>query len=141
MNIENTNRIIAVCPSLFRDIRAFNSDNTTVPLQLEFGLETRIQTFGFECGDGWADLLVELCSKIQDYFLTIPEEVVENIRAVQVKEKFGTLRFYLNSYNETLEGLIEDARIKSSSTCEVCGDPGEVIGDSWLRCVCKKHSR
>jgi hypothetical protein len=133
VNLQNTDRIIAACPSLFRDIKAFDSDKLDkliVPLQ-----------FGFECGDGWADLLVELCTKIQSHLLTLPEQEVESIHAIQVKEKYGTLRFYLSSYNEVLESLIEEATERSSKTCEVCGSPGEVIGDSWLYCACENHSR
>ena len=44
---------------------------------------------------------------------------------LQVKEKFGGLRFYANYNNEATSSLIEAAAIESFYTCEVCGRPGE----------------
>jgi hypothetical protein len=51
--------------------------------------------FGFECGDGWYNIMYELMQKIDDFI-----EDGENVEIQQVKEKFGTLRFYYNyDYN------------------------------------------
>jgi hypothetical protein len=46
--------------------------------------------WGFECGDGWYNLLIELCEKIE----CLTEGTSLQVVAVQVKEKFGGLRFY-----------------------------------------------
>ncbi len=46
--------------------------------------------WGFECGDGWYDLIYDLCEKIN---LLIGDKNIK-VTAVQVKEKFGGLRFY-----------------------------------------------
>ena len=96
--------------------------------------------FGFECGDGWADLLIELCTNIQSYFNTLPKHISEDIVALQVKEKYGTLRFYISSHDETISKLIKDAERKSAVTCEVCGKPGSVRGKSWLYTACDEHT-
>ena len=46
--------------------------------------------WGFECGDGWYDLIHNLCEKIT---LIIGNKNIK-VTAHQVKEKFGGLRFY-----------------------------------------------
>ncbi len=48
--------------------------------------------FGIECLDGWYDLIHDLCSEIMDAYKEAgrPMDLVPD----QVKEKFGTLRFY-----------------------------------------------
>ena len=47
--------------------------------------------WGFECDDGWYELIYSLCEKIQAY---IDEVKCQQVIATQVKEKFGSLRFY-----------------------------------------------
>lgn len=134
MNVENTKRIIAACPSLFIDIEKQRES-------MQNGIMFTPIAFGFECGDGWADLLVELCQKINTYIQTLPQEQIDEIVALQVKEKYGTLRFYLSCYDDTIDTLIRDAEIKSSVTCETCGNPGQVVGETWLYCACLECSR
>lgn len=46
--------------------------------------------WGIECGDGWYDLMDNLCARLND----ICEKYDVKIVADQVKEKYGTLRFY-----------------------------------------------
>lgn len=59
-------------------------------------------------------------------------------RALQVKEKFGTLRFYMTHQTEEMDAIITEAERKSSVTCEECGKPGKVIGGGWLYCRCRE---
>ena len=95
--------------------------------------------FGFECGDGWFDLLWRLCEdlekleneiikkmKIEDRAnaLLLDEEGV--IKVAQVKEKFGTLRFYLDASNDEMEKRIGQAENETEKTCEECGKPGKM---------------
>jgi len=47
--------------------------------------------WGFECDDGWYNLIDMLCGLIQ---WDIDENGYPEITASQVKEKYGTLRFY-----------------------------------------------
>lgn len=59
----------------------------------------------------------------------------------QVKEKFGTLRFYAPG-NERINRLIRFAEIMSERTCEDCGDYGKTeSANGWMSTVCKKHSK
>lgn len=133
MNDENTRRIIQACPSLFQ----------TIHDEQENMLDGKVFSpiaFCFECGDGWVELLVDLCEKIQVRLNEMGSESKE-IVALQVKEKYGTLRFYLSTYDEAIEAFIKEAERKSSCICEQCGRPGSVRGKFWLYTACVEHTR
>ena len=83
--------------------------------------------WGMTCGSGWFLLIDELCSKLSDQAV-----------ALQVKEKFGGLRFYLHGTEED-QKVANDYEEKSLKTCETCGGPGEHQNDrGWLRTICEK---
>ncbi len=67
-------------------------------------------------------------------------EACPQVVAVQVKEKFGTLRFYIDGGNEYTSALVQMAESFSGVTCEVCGDRGELVGGGWLQTLCKTHA-
>ena len=94
-----------------------------------------LMCFGFECDKGWFPMLDELCKNIQD---TKPPK---NFEVMQVKEKFGTLRFYVQHANEKIHKLIKESEEKSHSMCEMCGEPGEIRKrEFWLKTLCGKHN-
>lgn len=134
MNDENTKKIINACPSLFSTMLD-EQDNFTQ------GTFFTPITFGFECGDGWANLLIEVCENIQKYLKTLPQEIANDIVALQVKEKYGTLRFYMSCYDEQIEAHIKNAEKKSSCICEQCGAPGKLRGKFWLYTACDQHTK
>lgn len=83
-------------------------------------------SFYFECDDGWYELIFDLSKKIT--------MVTNKCYAVQIKNKFHGLRFYIDweldnvgGVNEKLEvveyvqDLIFKAENKSYRICEVCG--------------------
>lgn len=91
--------------------------------------------FGFECGDGWFDIIDNLCT------LLMIDETLTPV-ATQVKEKFGTLRFYVNEATDYQYELIDRAGDLSAHTCEVCGEPGKLRGDrSWIKALCEEHAK
>jgi hypothetical protein len=101
----------------------------------------------FECGIGWYRILHDLSLKIEKILEREAEdsklhEGEENERvemfAIQVKEKYGTLRFYMSSETDEISALIRGAEIRSSLTCEVCGDPGKMRGERWFLVRCDK---
>ena len=94
--------------------------------------------FGFECGDGWYDMLFNLLTNIENYLKTQPKDVVDSFCVQQVKEKFGTLRFYCSGDNE-IEKLINAAEDISAVTCEACGKPGKMRNGGWLSVQCHQH--
>lgn len=106
---------------------------------------TTCMAWGFECGDGWFDLIDTLCSCIQNHVdrqeslnKTYPTEEREchQVVAAQVKEKFGGLRFYVNGGDNEIEGMIQFAESMSYKICEQCGNKGTRKGQRWIFTMC-----
>lgn len=95
-------------------------------------------SFGIECCDGWFDLIHNLCKEIQAELEK--EGQVENFKVLQVKEKFGTLRFYCSGRTDTIQGLIFMAEEQSAVTCERCGKTGTLRKGGWLATLCDEHA-
>jgi len=147
--------------------------------------------WGFECGDGWFNILDQLMGNIQhhidwkekqrkgamDYnymaaqakagnfdlfeetmkalpdneykekrlaeivagdFREVPNSIPQVILD-QVKEKFGTLRFYYTGGDDEISGMVRMAESMSGVTCEECGSPGETKGQGWVVTLCETH--
>ena len=147
--------------------------------------------WGFECGNGWFNILDQLMSNIQhhidwkekqrqyamDYnemaaqaktgnfdlfekrmesvvdqaykekklgeivagdFREVPESIPQ-VTLDQVKEKFGTLRFYYTGGDDVIDGMVRMAESMSGVTCEQCGNPGTTGGQGWLVTLCETH--
>lgn len=92
--------------------------------------------WGFECGDGWFDLINTLCYLLQ---WDIDNNREPQIEVVQVKEKYGGLRFYTNQATGRQSGCISMAESLSYKICEVCGCPGVINTGGWLSTRCKEH--
>jgi hypothetical protein len=60
--------------------------------------------------------------------------------ADQVKEKFGTLRFYVSGATDRHYNYIEFAELMSSKVCEECGASGETYPIGWHQTLCEKHA-
>jgi hypothetical protein len=60
--------------------------------------------------------------------------------AVQVKEKFGSLRFYVDRASDKHYNYITFAESMSYSTCEVCGKPGTYYPFGWHHVACDEHA-
>ena len=125
--------------------------------------------WGIECGDGWYNIIDTLCSLIQHTIdkakedverytellkdqtlsaytreaytsrLMTAKEFPEKIQATQVKEKFGTLRFYTDAWHPIIDAYITFAENMSETTCEICGSPGAINDGGWLTVRCKQH--
>lgn len=114
--------------------------------------------FGFQCSDGWFDLIDTLCYSIRnhleskknnrDYHIKavaegnkyykdkpIPDEV-EPLKCTTCKEKLGGLRFYTEGGDDYTEGLISMAEAMSYHICEFCGNKGECNDENWLITLC-----
>lgn len=50
---------------------------------------------GFETDDGWFDIICELSAELERLIKRLPPEERNNCYAVQMKEKFGLLNFYI----------------------------------------------
>lgn len=108
----------------------------------EKSLQETLMSFGFECGDGWFDLIWNLCQDIE-LLLALhnpnsDDEAYYPFEVIQVKEKFGQLRFYTNWLTDGIDDRISKAEVESSRTCELCGDPGSLVNKGgWLSTVCE----
>jgi len=115
---------------------------------------------GVACGSGWFYILDKLCANIQHHIdwkekqrdsatrfnSTAPSEdmrpvpdTVTQVTIDQIKEKFGTLRFYYSGGDEYISGMVTLAESMSSVTCEECGSIGERRSGGWIRTLCDTH--
>lgn len=80
------------------------------------------------CGDGWVGLLHLLFAKLEKLIAAEPEDSRRKYRAVQVKEKFATLRVYQDANGtEAMNAAIRGAEALSAVTCDVCGREGQLV--------------
>lgn len=175
MSPELEQKLFAKYPKIFRDANKSPQESC--------------MAFGLEVGDGWYDLIDVLCEaltytyttsievdeedgkrlgikpysykdgEIRYFFKVNPPQVV----ADQVKEKFGTLRFYhhleydesntslvetkkysdletINKrYADYFDGIIHFADIASGHTCEVTGGEGQMHSrKGWFKVLNKE---
>lgn len=84
----------------------------------------------FAIGDGWFEIIDELSKKLEPL----------GVKAVQVKEKFGSLRFYVHDVPDVMFDdvyhEIYHAESKSYLTCEYCGDVGKMRRGGWVKTLC-----
>jgi hypothetical protein len=86
------------------------------------------------CGEGWYWLLDNLCSQLQ---WDTDRNKAPQVVASQIKEKFGTLRFYTNGETDKQSGSIRLAETMSGSICEACGSfEGKTQGKGWIVTMC-----
>lgn len=110
------NIVDTLCASMMHHVKYHNDDVKARLQKIEAGTRTR-----------------EEYTEEQLALMTVP-------RIVQIKEKFGSLRFYADGIdNKRFEHWIELAEMLSSRTCEVCGGPGTIRTDGWHRCMCDAH--
>ena len=125
MNEENTKKLINDFPKLYRGVN--------------MPLTQSLMSFGFMCDDGWFDLIYQLSKELTEE-LKKDKSLEEDVYVVEVKEKFGGLRFYITCGTDRIFDIITKYEEKSYKTCEICGKKGKlsVIG-GWYRTLCKKH--
>lgn len=101
--------------------------------------------YGFAHGDGWFDIIDSLSATITGIMRNdrsrnhlTPEEFAETrqVRVAQVKEKFGSLRFYVDNGSPEVCAAITMAEMMSSRTCEYCGNSGMRRGGGWVKVRC-----
>lgn len=93
--------------------------------------------WGVECNDGWYWLIDGLCDHIQTYIDSNKHLKIPQVVAAQVKEKFGTLRFYYDGGNEYIRGVVSHAEWLSGMICEVCGTTKNIgTTQGWNQTLC-----
>ena len=97
----------------------------------------------YECGDGWIPLIEEAKTIIDEYNQKLKEEDLdaEPLEFIQIKEKWGGLRIYLNYYVQEIADQIHELESKSLNICEHCGTNKNVKRDwthGWIMTLCDK---
>ena len=88
--------------------------------------------------EGSKDIITQ--EKIDDAKVRMDEEAAKVPVAVQVKEKFGGLRFYVQAATDKHYQYISFAESMSYRTCEECGSPGKTYTDGWHTTLCDIHA-
>lgn len=119
-------------------------------------MRTTAMCWGFETGDGWYNIIDRMCNLVQHhideqnkrhklliesnpYNIPVPD-LIEQVVAVQVKEKYGTLRFYYDGGDDYIRGVVSMAETMSGATCEECGNAGKMNKNGWLSVRCREHT-
>ena len=97
--------------------------------------------WGIACGDGWYSLLDELCNSIDNRLRNVNRNKAEDEKliceAVQVKEKFGGLCFYMQGGDDYIRGLIDLAESMSYRICSKCGNQSSSQKKrGWIYTLC-----
>jgi len=92
-------------------------------IQRDWSPQKTSMCWGITCGNGWLYLIDKLCSKIQRH---VYKNKLKQVEAIQVKEKFGGLRFYVTNSTEEILKFIYEAETESLDTCEWCGKRRDV---------------
>jgi hypothetical protein len=117
--------------------------------------------WGFSCADGWFDLTYKLSEAIEAKARELGIDPLSEAwpRARQVKEKFGTLRFYVSAGEndepdmaaeqvggmisfrpvagiDAIQDLVRNAEKASARICEICGKAGVLHRDGYWRVRC-----
>jgi len=150
MNNTKTQKLYADFPQLYREATSEHS----------------MMKFGFDCNDGWFDLIYKLSADIEAEakVLGLDPDSDGWPKAIQVKEKFGTLKFYCDAGErcalpdgdlglvpevagqlisfrpvpsiQSIRALIREAESSSAAICEGCGRQGKMRKDGWWRVLC-----
>ena len=87
--------------------------------------------------DGWRRAFGEqMCEEIKRELIKI--NYLDKYRIVQIKEKFGQLRWYDFGANEAIYNIIRKYTKLSEKTCICCGEPAEHIALGWISPFCEK---
>jgi len=106
--------------------------------------ENTCMQWGIECDDGWYDLIYNLSSELDNWC----KQNELQVNAAQIKEKFGTLRFYFNSANvftddqyKEISSIVDKYEKLSGTVCELTGNVGELkVKGYWYKTLCKESA-
>lgn len=85
-----------------------------------------------QVGPGWLPILDRMAQRLVD--------AGWDRQVDQIKEKFGTLRVYLRTYDRPeWSRIVSEAERESAVTCELCGQPGTTRGGGgvWITTRCE----
>jgi hypothetical protein len=104
-------------------------------LYTDCGEDEPFTLFGFECNDGWFRIILWMSNYIQtyidqqnEYAKKYPDSYlpVDQVKILQVKEKFATLRIYTSGGNDRINAIISFVEYISGFICEYSGNTEDV---------------
>lgn len=130
----------------------------------EPGSGSPYSAWGLEVGNGWYQLVWDMCSEITEAYRAADRPV--DIVVVQAKEKWGKLRFYwrpegqeialhavdgiggaglrvqpgFNGVHRRVGEIVSKYEEQSAHICELCGAPGSLrTGLRRVQTLCREH--
>lgn len=90
----------------------------------------------------WYKKLMSLYKRSRYHYFRNNQTPIPQVTALQIKEKFGTLRFYYTGGDERLTPIVDFYESYTQYICEDCGSTVDVGSTSgWIRNVCQKHAK
>lgn len=88
---------------------------------------------------GWRESFgIKMCEEIKE--LLIKENKFEEYQVMQIKEKFGELRWYGNYVSPELSKILDKYTKLSRFTCVGCGKTAKHVSIPWIFPICDKCS-
>jgi hypothetical protein len=89
----------------------------------------------------WYKKLWSIYKRSRYHYLRDNQTPIPQVIAVQIKEKFGTLRFYYIGGDDRITPIVDFYESYTQYICEDCGSTTEIgYTNGWIRNVCKKHA-
>lgn len=86
--------------------------------------------------NGWRKAFgIQMCKEIKAELKKI--KYLRKYRIMQIKEKFGSLRWYDAGNNAEIQNIINKYEEISARTCIICGKPAEYISRGWISPYCE----
>ena len=94
--------------------------------------------------NGWLPIIDKLCGSIQNYidhttrYFGGEPQKPQQVVCVQMKEKFGGLRFYTDGHDDVITGMIRMAEFMCGNTCDRCGSEEDLgVTSGWISIRCR----
>ena len=108
----------------------------------QFAYRTKLNDMIWEYAHGNHEPLEQYTHNPETYVKMGIQEVpdlISQVVAQQVKEKYGGLRFYYSGGDDTINAYVTFAEYLSDRTCDVCGAPGKQRDGSWIATRCDEN--
>lgn len=87
--------------------------------------------------DGWLQLFLQCCEDLYEPLKRA--EYLDKFRFLDIKEKYGAMRFSTCRVNDEIFEILEKYEFLSQQVCCVCGKPATVITSGWICPYCTVH--
>jgi ribosomal protein L37AE/L43A len=93
-----------------------------------------------ETYQGWDQLIWNLTEKVEREIQGWPAN--EKPIILQIKQKYGGLRFYISPINERIANWISETERRSFEYCEYCGKSAILRNSKyWIMTLCDSHAK